>query len=367
MKRVFTISIILGCLAAVGFAQTPEPEIAYVIAGAFGPAGGEGPDDPAYATYQEGYRRVMNEEWKLAYELFEELRRGYPKSRYADDAQYWAAYSLMHIDREKAIDAYRVFLKKHPRSEYVDDAIADLAEFEPEDLRAMMPPSHGGAPVAAPAFPEHEEHAMQAVLAKQERMLRRQEEEMRRFAVIAPHAVVRPRMPRGESLSTSVQVKIEALRALSHATDDAAAFEKVRVIAIDGRQPEPVREAALETVSHFRDPQALTVLVHIARSDTNQELQILAIDLIGEHRAAKNERVTTLINLYKDVPQHRQEQRRAIFYSIAGIGNDRAVDFLKTVAISDTDDDLRRDAVFYLGGIGTEHARTALYEILNAD
>ena len=48
------------------------------------------------------------------------------------------------------------------------------------------------------------------------------------------------------------------------------------------------------------------------------------------------------------------------------MGNDKAVDFLKNVAMSDEDFDLRRDAVYYLGNIGGEKARSALYEILKS-
>jgi HEAT repeat protein len=40
------------------------------------------------------------------------------------------------------------------------------------------------------------------------------------------------------------------------------------------------------------------------------------------------------------------------------------VDFLTTIALRHDDYELRRDAVYYLGNIGGEKARAALYEIL---
>jgi HEAT repeat protein len=356
------------CLTADSFAQPGEPRFTFVVASAPAAAGSdEAPDDPGYAAYRDGYAKVLNEEWDAARKVFEDLRARYPKSLYADDAQYWSAYALMHTDRAQAIDAYRTFIRKNPQSNYVDDAIVDLAELEPGRLRIVLPPRWVEDAPEAPEAVAEEEFEIRAAMAKQERMMKRQQEELRRFAFIAPNAVLKPRVPRGEPLAPAVQVKIEALHALSVAPDDPASFEKLRGIATDNSQPEPVREVALESAARFRDPKVLPFLVTVAQSDSSPDLQFLAVDLIGEHRTTKSQRVQALIDLFENVPRSRAEQRRAIFYSIADIGNDRAVDFLKTVATTDEDYDLRTEAVFYLGGIGTDHARSALFEILGND
>jgi outer membrane protein assembly factor BamD (BamD/ComL family) len=368
MKRLSimcgTIAVLGVAFAAASYGQSEATRFTFAFVGAPRARADEAPDDPGYAAYRDGYAKILNEEWESARRIFDEMRAKYPKSRYADDAQYWSAYALVHTDRSRAIDAYRAFIKQNPRSRYVDDAIVDLAELQPGDLRIMLPPAHVEGAERAPQAMYEQQRAIEAALARQERVLKRQQEEMSRYMFISPNAIVKPRIPDREALSPAVEVKIEALRALGHAPETPAAFEKLRVIATDNRQPEPVREVALESAARFRDPEVLSFLVTVARSDSSRDLQVLAVDLIGEHRAAKNERVEKLITLYEDVPRDRQEQRKAIFYSIAGIGNDRAVDFLKTVAISDEDYDLRREAVFYLGGIGTERARAALFEIL---
>ena len=367
MKRMILMCGAVWFFAAASYAQPEGTRFAFAFVDVPREEADEAPDDPGYATYREGYAKILNEEWDAARSIFEDLRAKHPKSRYADDAQYWSAYALMHTNRARAVDAYRSFIKQNPRSRYVDDAIVDLAEIQPGDLRIMIPPAHIEDASRAPEALEQEDFAIQAALAKQGRILKRQQEELRRYMFIAPNAVVKPRIPDREALAPAMEVKIEDLRALSYSTGDATAFEKLRVIATDNRQPQPVREVALESAARFRDPQVLSFLVTVARSDTSRDLQVLAVDLIVEHRAAKNERVDKLIDLYEDVPRNRHEQRRAIFYSIAGIGNDRAVDFLKTVAVSDEDYDLRREAVFYLGGIGTERARSALFEILKQE
>jgi len=104
--------------------------------------------------------------------------------------------------------------------------------------------------------------------------------------------------------------------------------------------------------------------VEIAQKDTSADIQAFAVDYIGEHGSDKNQRVGVLEDLYRSLPKSRAGQRKTIVYTIADIGNDRAVDFLRTVALTDESYDLRRDAVYYLGSIGGDNARSALYEIL---
>ncbi|HET6273896.1 MAG TPA: HEAT repeat domain-containing protein, partial [Bacteroidota bacterium] len=74
----------------------------------------------------------------------------------------------------------------------------------------------------------------------------------------------------------------------------------------------------------------------------------------------------TLVDLFYTLPKSRKEQTQTIFYAVAEVGNDRAVDFLTKVALSHDDYDLRSDAVYYLGSIGGEKARAALYQILRS-
>jgi len=64
------------------------------------------------------------------------------------------------------------------------------------------------------------------------------------------------------------------------------------------------------------------------------------------------------------LPAEKKDQRETIFYTIADIGNDKAVDFLINVARDNKDYELRSQAIYYLGNIGGEKARVALYDIL---
>lgn len=314
--------------------------------------------DPGYTLYRDGYALILEEKYPEARKKFEELLAKYPRSSYADEARYWTAYSLRNSDREKAIEDYRKFIREHPKSSYYDDAVADL-----NALRAEMP---AVAPVAAvpPGIPRHPVSPMPPNM---ENLLRQANRTMRRAARAGDvHALALPfgRWHEEEKLDDATRLKMDALYALGESREDDRSFSALKEVALDTRQVHPLREAAMDALSGFTKHDALSVFVEIAQKDTSAEIQGAAIDYIGEHGSDKNQRVTVLEDLFRTLPKTRTEQRKTIVYTIADVGNDRAVDFLRRVALNDESYDLRRDAVYYLGSIGGENARSALYEIL---
>jgi HEAT repeat protein len=152
--------------------------------------------------------------------------------------------------------------------------------------------------------------------------------------------------------------------ALGETKEDEKSFRTLKEVALDPKQHQQLREAAMVSLAHFEDHDVLPVFVEIAKNDTSQDLQTYAIDCISERDKDKNKTVRLLVDLFNAIPKDRAEQVQTIFYSIAEVGNDKAVDFLATIALGYDDYELRRDAVYYLGNIGGEKARAALYEIL---
>ena len=364
------LALMLPCGAGYAQAEAPAPEhpvgigIGSAAAYAWTMPGLRGDDksDAGYTLYKEGYALVLEEKYTAARKKFEELLAKFPKSSYADDARYWTAYSLRNSDREKAIEDYRRFIKDHPKSAYYDDAVADLNSLENELPVAAV------APVTAvpPRLPRRATGV--AIAPSTENLLRHVERNMRymerngRLHVMnAPFGMWHGE----EKIDDATRLKMDALYALGETREDDKSFSTLRDVALDARQLRPLREAAMDALSHFTRHDALAVFVEIAKKDTSAEIQGSAIDYIGENGTDKNQRVTLLEDLYRTLPKSRSEQRKTIVYTIADVGNERAVEFLKKVALADEDYDLRRDAVYYLGSIGGESARSALYDILN--
>jgi tetratricopeptide (TPR) repeat protein len=320
--------------------------------------------DAGYALYKAGYALVLEERYDAARKKFEELLAKFPASSYADDARYWTAYSLRNSDREKAIEDYKRFIRDHPKSSYYDDAVADLNALQMD----VPAPVHGEMTYAAPPRPARAPTAV-AIPPNARMMLRQVKREMQhmsRVGVVHPFATPFPSWRQDEKLDDATQLKMDALYALGEAKEDDNSFSTLRDVALDARQVRPLREAAMDALSGYTKHDVVSVFVEIARKDTNADIQGFAIDYIGDHGTDKNQRVTVLAELFRSLPKSRAEQRKSIVYTIADVGNDRAVDFLKKVALADEDYDLRRDAVYYLGSIGGESARSALYEILKS-
>lgn len=81
-----------------------------------------------YNDIMEGYIGVSPQNWDRIITNFEEIVEKYPKSSFADDAQYniglcyiWA-YKILDKSPEKSIKAFETLIKKYPKSEFVDDA-----------------------------------------------------------------------------------------------------------------------------------------------------------------------------------------------------------------------------------------------------
>jgi len=301
---------------------------------------------------------VLNEEWEKARSAFTALVSRHPRSAYADDATYWSAYALMHQDRGAAVAEYRRFLNEYAGSSYSDDAVADLAQLQAD----ILTPPPRNAPVARGGTVH---------VLTPEPSMRQAEREFRRASRMMGRLRFFPRSGfgsitgrKGESPPDEETIlRIEAIHALGGENEDEKSFLTLKEIALDLSQSPPVREAALDALAEFRKHDALTVLAEVATRDTSVEFQTYAIDAIGRSDDGKKS-VAVLIQVYRKLPASRSEPRAAVVYTVAEAGNEKAIEFLKDVALTGDDYDLRRDAVYYLGTIGGEKARSALYEIL---
>lgn len=330
------------------------------------PLAGTGTDehqnDPGYGAYRAGYTLVLHERWSEARERFGELLARYPGSGYRDDAQYWSAYALMHQNRKGALEAYRKFMKDHPHSSYYDDAVADLAQIR----ASAAPPAPPDAPTPPGAASDLWAPApdVGSRVRDLEREFRRASRNMGRLRISPLMKLRMPRSPaEDDTLDAHTRLRMETVYAIGDARQDEKSFLTLREIALDRNQPAPLRETAVDVIAGFTRFDALGVMVEVARTDTNPDVQSCAIGRIGQ-ADNRTRSVSLLIELFRQLPKTRKEPIRTVFYTIAEVGNDRAVDFLHTVALTHEDYDLRRDAVYYLGSIGGDRARNALVDIL---
>ncbi len=160
------------------------------------------------------------------------------------------------------------------------------------------------------------------------------------------------------------RVRLAAVYSLGTAFQDdpAAVGRALEELAADRAQPRLVRQTALAQLGERGlDTDFLATL---ASGEPDEAIQQMAIHVLGKGVRGKEKSLSTLTSLFRSIPDDRLQSKDVLLFSVASIGNDDAVDFLASVARSNTSDPLRERAVYYLGNIGTEKARGALLEIL---
>lgn len=390
--------------AAWGSSEVPEP---------FGSEGKK--NDPAYPLYKEGYHFILDGKWEEARKKLGEMMKKFPSSAYIDDAEYWSAYAMMYLDEKKAAKEYEKFISRHPESRYYDDAVADLSGLDGSTVGRPVPvPMITTAPrvwtssssgrgkgsgrgmmyidsLGGTGFVMSSESLIvhnlgstlrsggvkgyayssgnPPVLRSLNRALTLQSRALRAARLPsmahAPRATLAPGLfEREEDLDAETRLKLEALEALGSSKQDSAAFRALKDIALDRSENRRLRTAAMEQLVDFEAYDPMHVFLEIAKKDTGLEIQDAAIDYIGMLTKDKNRSVETLIELFYAIPNNRAEQRGNIFYSIAEVGNDKAVDFLAKIAKTHEGYDLRSEAIYYLGSIGNDRSRAALYDVL---
>jgi tol-pal system protein YbgF len=83
-----------------------------------------GADESQVREYQKLLDSVMSEDYGKALPGFQAFLQKYPKSSFADGAQYWIAESYYGLnDYKKAISEYQMLIQKYPRSEKAKTAL----------------------------------------------------------------------------------------------------------------------------------------------------------------------------------------------------------------------------------------------------
>ena len=328
-------------------------------------------NDPGYDAYKKGYDLILDEKWDDAVKQFKNMIAKYPESQYADDANYWIAYAYKSIDVDKARDQYKKFLKNYPKSKYYDDAISDLSELGDTVIISVSGDNQNVVVGTGVGRGNSYGYGFGSTMKSAELQLRlaqRMTMQMMNQPGIPPMAWA-PRVApfSDEHLDKETQLKLDALNALGDKKDDEETFKTLSDIAEDPKQNKTLRLAAMDQLVDYKKFNPLPVFVEIAKRDTSEDIQNMAIDYIGSISDNKDRSVETLSELFSAIPSYRILQLQIVLNSIADIGNDKAVDFLGNVARTDDNYDLRRSAINCLSSIGNDRAHGVLLKLLKAD
>jgi len=399
---LFACSLMAEPFVALAQGSTGEGGHSFVVAWTWA-AEQNDQGDAAYAICKEGYNLVLDEKWDEARRKFDEVISQYSKSKFIDDAQYWSAYALMHTNHRKAVEAYRRFIRNYPRSSYFDDAVADFARLQVEQ---PFPPSspdtlllqlgNFGEPIVIDL--RRLERELQTIRPKPP-SVPRSRTNISIVAIEESTATLLKVISDDTKLDLSIRVKIESLHnasmklhgeeasqalkqcildpeqplkareyamALMTRTSKKAnpmAFQTLREVALDQKQPLPLRELAISSLARAEQFDALPVFKEIVRRDPTERSKVLAIEAIGKDRPGSLE---TLIELFKETPKRRTQEQELLLNAIADINSERAFQFIKEVATTHGNRDIRNMAIYQIGEMGNDESVETLSEMFNA-
>ncbi|MBE0558590.1 MAG: HEAT repeat domain-containing protein, partial [Proteobacteria bacterium] len=271
-------------------------------------------------------------------------------SKYIDAAQYWTAYSYAQTDQKKATDLYRQFLEQYQESKYYEDAVADF-----EKLTLGYSRAAGLTPVPPP--PPRVSEAAPVVAPWPANVGRAQ----------PVHTGLVP-FPTKKEIDPAVQLKMDAIWALGANADDPEAYETVKAIALDTKQPTELRETALQTIGRVEGHDPVAVYVQVAASG-DVRLRQSAIYGIGNVANRGDERALTALRSLASDPKQQREIREASLSSLSRLDEEGMLETLSTLARTDPDEALRVQAVYMIGreGRGKEQQALAILKSIASD
>jgi HEAT repeat protein len=297
-----------------------------------------GQDDERERTaFNVGYSMVLNKQWQSAVEQLQTFIKNHPESRYIDDAFYWNAYALRHIDKEKSAEAYRSFIKQFPGSSYIDDAVADLGTLEPVQRSQPLHVELQQLSVRSSRLRAESSRA----LAIQSRMIAdisRQRAELSKLL----NESIRSQ----KNVDSDTYLRIESIQALARMSRDEETFNILKNIIIDDNENKIVRLVAIHSLRSFEEFPLNSIFLELVYDRSDEDLRFYAIQHISRNKELHNtQSFQALRNIALDTSE-TETMRVMSLLALQYFDNINIVGVLRDI-LTQKNDDIIRMAVFH--------------------
>jgi HEAT repeat protein len=330
------------------------------------------------AIYNDARRALNRQRFDEAVQGFRKLRSTYPQSGYDDDSLYWEAYALERSGNLKAaVSALDVLRVAHPESPTMSDARALHIQVCSE-LAKRGDGSCADAVWREVGNPDADSLQMAAMnalinmppdravpLAMRVLENRKQPVEIRKQALF----IIADKAGKGGDAATTrellaktaldntddLEVRKQAVFWLSQVRGDETIDTLMRVLA--GAKDEELAKQAIFAMSQQHSPRAREQIKKIA-ADKTASIEIRKQALFW---AAQNGGMSDadLMQAYRDIPEG--ELRDQLIFLMA---QSRAIDSLIEIARTDSSQERRKQAIFWLGQSNDPRAEQLLLELL---
>lgn len=355
-------------LAQFAFAPGRDLEVPIQLARATQP---DSPDDPAYDAYREARRALNRARYQEASRRMRDIQDEYPRSVYADDALYWAAFARYQLgDRDDDRDDFELALEilDTLRDAYSgSDIMADADELTAriQARLAELGDASSAARVRESADQDPDDEIRLYALEALSRMNGDDALPILRRVLIDNRGTNGPEM------------RTKAVFILSQIDSD-----ETTDILLEVTRDDPNRDVQLQAVfwlSQVDDPRAVDALIDVLQSSADEELQEKAIFALSQHESENAAHVLRnyatdpskpdelrekaifwlgqqdsgsnfefLTDLYADLENRKLKEK--VIFAVSQRGSRRSLEWLMA-RVHDTDEDveLRKRALFWLG------------------
>jgi len=286
------------------------------------------PADEARDLFNAGQRFYDQDKFSEAEKRFREVITRFPSNPIADRADYYLIRTLSQMGKQsEAISRTDAFPKNYPRSSWLNDVQEmrmRLTNQVPEGAERILRPPVRTVQINAPSVPPSPPTPPSPIITS-----------------IGPAPF--PFEPQSSDPEISLQQEI--MRAMFHTNVERAiqiATERLKVNPAD-----PVVLSSLNVVASSRSPQALPMLIEIAKGSTNPKARRDAIFWLGQSRGDKDAIVDTLVGL---LPSLTDDDSEAVSFALGQMRTDKALNALSTIARDkNRNEKLRNNALFWIG------------------
>jgi HEAT repeat protein len=262
-------------------------------------------DSPSMKVFRQGRDLIEKEDWVAAAAKFEGYVTQYPKSKEADAALYWLAYALKKQRKfQDTQQTLEKLIREFPRSTWVDDARAMEVEIAPQVGKSVDPDG-----------------------------------------------------------LVDDEMKMVALQSLFQSDPARASAYVAEILKPNSKASPELKQTAVSLLGQRGGPEALSMLLDIARTQPDPGLRSIAVHHLGQ---TNDERVIDeLVKIY--AAERDGDVKAQVLHALSQMNSPRAYAQLLEVARGGGDAELRRTAIHWLGQRNEPQAIDDLSRLLSSE
>ena len=387
---------------------------------------GTNASDKALKTFRVGRDLIEDEKWEQAEKQFRDFLRDYPKHNQADAAIYWLAFTQKKQRHFSEAETLLVQLENnYPKSSWVSDAKALRLEIAPalgnvayvnqvisetnpapraraaRSVAATAPASQDQAPT--PSQPRPATAPVVTTADGRSFEIITPPAGFTPIAPIAPrvaisgdhYAVTIPGQSSANAMDEKDEIKAIALQSLMQSNPERALPYIGEMLKNDSKASKGLKEVAVRLLGQYRGPNSTTLLLDLARNQTDPRLRRSAIyslsnveddkvfDLLLD-LATKSEDPEIAKTALRALANHRSQKakdsigslalnakslliRRDAMYFLGERKDDASIERLISIYDNDADPEIKKHAIYALSRSGNPKARQKLMEVARSN